>query len=267
MKLNMVFLKNGEVCHLRGKLDDKFVISNFHEVPYYNHEGDFEHSEDMINDTCFLVDEVFTEAPIFAINQEMKELIATKEEYILSIRNMRNEENELRNELNHLKRQIEGVRKTKVRSDELIIDRGEFTKAKKIVVFNDSLHPTVITNTGSRFRITSTILLKSGEEDFWLNEIDEDSRYNPTISVHSKDGILFDPTEEEILACGRRLAVEDKLDDFKLARVHDKFLTEELLERKNLLVEKQRLKKIEDGQREIESLENKIKQLKDKVNG
>jgi hypothetical protein len=239
--MEIVFLSNGQACYLKEKIGNKYVINKIFE---YNDEYGY---NEVVDNNDILVDVVYTTQPIEKISNNIKELQA-KEVAI------RDSICELETKKTFLKVEINNLTKTQISNDKFIINRTELMKAKTLVLFvKNRIKPITLNDSDKSFRglkLVTEISISTGEERSWGYKLYYD--YNPFSGDYlcEKYGILIDPTEQDIEDTIRKRVLEFKFSDYTIEQTDDKYLTDELLERKNLLIlnkklsEKIRLEKI-----------------------
>ena len=248
--MEIVYLANGQACHLKETIGNKYVINKIFE--YEKYEGDESYWCEFSDSVDIIVDTIFRNKPIEKIDQEIKQLQLKKEAELKAIA-------DLENQKRGLKYEIEQLRKTQISKDKFIIDRSELVNATNLVLFTkDKVMPIRIDGKSIRgLKLSTTIELYNGNENSWGYEIHEDYRDSGNI-LCKKYGILINPTEEEIEDVIRKRLLEFKFSEYYIKTTDDKYLTTELIEMKKTIIKK-------ENDAAINRLENEIKASQQKL--
>ena len=248
----IVFTTNGIKAHLIEETKSgKFIIDPL--VCYY--EGDEEFLE--TSNKPMIVDRIFTKPPVEVIDEKIKE---KKDEF----NKMSTQLTELRKEKYAITRELE---EKKTSLEKGIIDLSEIRDAKRITAFTSShINPHDYNFKKYGCKISTSICIRSGELRCWETKVyeDDDSYSGCSNFVDPKYGFLIDKTDEEIIEIAKERASKKDWSDFEIERAEDKYLPDELIEKKKEIKKRKRgieVKKIHD---KIEQLQSSLKEMEEK---
>ena len=245
--MERVYLKNGQECYLNEKIGNRFIISKIYIYDEYESIGDEE-----------IVNEIFINPPKEKINSEISELELKK-------KTIQSEISILNGDRNKLKSEVLTLTKTKIDSEKFVINRSDILKAKELVLFpKDKVMPIVRKSEDKSFRglkVVIDISIADGKERVWGYKLYYD--YNDSYSEYlcDKFGILINPTQKEIDDVIEKRLAQIEFSDYSISVVPDEYLSIDLLNRKNLYLENERITKQQSKERQIEKLKKELENL------
>ncbi len=236
-----VYLANGEEVKLIQELaDGSFAIET---IEVY---CDFDGNEDEQPGSRMIVDRVLSEPPV----QKFADRVQRLREDLYHIE----EQIESRNsDLWKIKSEIESLSKTKTDLGNMIINRREILEAKTVHVFKqNNITPFLIDGEDSIIRIS--FRMDSGKVGIYQIHIDEEGSMGYSNAIDMKYGIMLDVAEEDLQRMTRERvgASKDLQRDWDISHTDDKYLPEDLIEKKREILRKYSTKAIENAQKEIE---------------
>lgn len=254
--MKTVYLKNGQLAILKEKIGDRFIINRINTyMDYDNQVLEFEGDDEIVY-------EIYENKPTAKIDSEILELNTKKKTLEEEILNLRNDKSKLSIEVSQ-------ISKTKVDSENFIINRSDILKAKSLALFpKDSVMP-LIRNSEDRsmrgLKVIFEISIADGKEKSWGYKLYHD--YNDTFSRYlcEKYGILINPTQEEIDAVIVKRLSELEFSEYQIASVDDKYLSEKLLSVKNTYLEDKKAKDKALKEAQIEKLKQELKKLENNI--
>lgn len=124
--------------------------------------------------------------------------------------------------------------------------------------------PKVFDSKDKRFaglKVSMETTVGSSEERYWGYKLYFDEFYSSGDFLCPKYGILINPTENEIEETIKKRLLEFKFDDYKIARIEDKYLTPSQIEIKNAYLVNERLKEKEKLDKQLVEIEEKLKKF------
>ena len=253
--MKKMYLRDGEEVIFHKEIDkDNFIIERL--MVFYDYKGNEDSDTSGVKE---LVNEIFSKPPISKKNDELiiildkiteksKEYSALEKEVMLA-------NNELRK-----------IQEIVSNSSELIINRGQLKLAKKITFFEEGgyMPKTLNPDKHRDYRVSINFDISNGKETSFYQGLTDDG-YNPTNRIDDSIGFILDASDDEIFEITRKRIANiepEKIGDFVLNRIDDKFLTEGLLKRKKQFKmedSKNKIKKIED---EIDKKKTQLRELK-----
>jgi hypothetical protein len=252
--MKKAYLPNGQECALVDQIGDRFIVNKV--IGIY-HNGDW--TEEILGDDV-VVDKVYFEKPVEKIAEEVKELLSVKE-------NLNKEIRVLQTEKLGLKTEISGMGRTIVEQGKFIINKTSIINAKTLALFpKDSVMPITWAQGKESFwglKVNMYVEIGKNEERAWGYKLEYD--YSPSSEyLYPDNGILVDPTPEEIEARIAKRLTEQKWEAHKLLNIDDKYLSEEQKASKYTYIKEQEektkantVKRIADLQKELAVLEGK----------
>jgi hypothetical protein len=246
---NLVFLKNGQACYLKEKIGGKFIVNKIFE---YQDEEDY---HEVVDENDIVVDCVFTKQPIEKISSEVKELHKQKSTAVKELQFLRNSKSKAQYELDQ-------ITKTLLTKNKFIINRSDLINAESLVLFEkDKIMPIRKDKNEKSFRglkVTMEVKISDGEERFWGYKLYDDSGYNSGNFLCPKYGVMINPTDEEVNEVIIKRLSEFEFSDYHLKGMDDKYLTKELIEKRDVYSNNLQAK-------EKENLENELKKIQDRL--
>lgn len=251
--MKTIYLPNGQECYLKEQIGEKYVVNKI--LTFEAEEGYF----DVVDNTDIIVDKVYYTQPIAKISKEIKELESRKKEKLNTII-------ELEKQVSQLTREKEHIEKTQISNNKFILNRSELINAKTLALFpQNSILPIIKENENSRFRgitLNIEIRLCEGKERSWGHRLYFNEGYSGGDFLCPKYGILINPTQEEIDETIRKRLLEFEFSDYQLKGVDDKYLTPELLSKKNEYIASDKVKEREKLKKQLLETKEKLKKLK-----
>lgn len=256
--MEKIYLKNCQEANLIKEIDGQYLVDPYEYYQDYDGEDYNEPSGSLQ-----IVDKVFKTPPLPVIDEEYRKLTE-------KINNTREESNKLERELYSAKHELSKVQGAITDASKYIINRKEISSAKRITFFSEEgWMPTDWTPKSSwGTKISATISIRTGEEVFWTYKLYEDYD-SSSDNIDKKYGFLLDKTDEEIeqITKDRISYYEsvgiDKLSSYTFSGVDDKYLSESLIEKKNIIIkEKAEADRIKT-EKEIADLTSKLERLKE----
>ena len=215
------YLSNGQSCYVQEQIGSKYIVRKIFEV-----DGDYGIEE--VEGDEVVVDKVFDKPPVEKIDAEIKELQKIKSDTLSEI-------SELENRKRTLKREVDQITQTQISEQKFIVNRNDLLKAKSIVLFpKDSImpmHRDVSNIYRSEYKIYLQVSVGDGEVQSWGYKI-EAGREGISHWLCPKNGLLIDPTQEEVDAVIMERAKSGTFPDYVIKNTPDNYLTSEQLERK-----------------------------------
>lgn len=218
------YLKNGQECIIKYKIDDKYIVDII-----YDFEDENGNIVVIETNSCQIVDEVFKNPPVKKFASEIIELEKNKNSISMEIIELEKKKRELEIE-------VESLNKTQIQNSKFIIDRSELINAKTIVFFKKGkAMPTVLDSKDVSFkglRVSLDINIYTGETSQWGAKIYEYNSHTSGDAICPQYGILINPTQEDIDAAIINRLFSIEFSDRELSNVPDMYLTGTLLDRK-----------------------------------
>jgi len=247
--MKSAYLANGQSCYVKEEIGSKYIISKIFEV-----DGEYGLEEVESDDT--VVEKVYFTKPVEKIEKEIKDLIDKKEQ-------LSGEVSELEKSKRELHREVAAITNTQISNSKFIINRSELLKAKRLVLFpKDAIMPLdrdISNGYKSEFKIFLSVCVGNGTQQSWGYRIDTDGRDGMSHYLCEKYGVLIDPTEEMIEETIAKRVVEFKFSDYALRNTPDKYLTPELLERKNGFLSNEKAKEKNTLEKQLIDITEKLK--------
>lgn len=254
---NIYYLKSGEACQLKEKIGDRFIVNKL--FSYKDHDGDL---CEVLSDTDTIVAEIYPSPLVSVIAEEISQLKIDKKAVE---KELRDKETQLR----LIKFDIAKETSTLVNNKNFIINKTEFLKAKRLVLFEkDRVMPM---DSASRekdirgLKISFEITLTENQERSWGYQLIYDSFPNGRY-LCPKYGYMINPTDEEVEERILLRLKELKFDDWEISRINDKYLDDaQKLRKKEYLkagLEKElaeKSKAIEDYSKRVEAIKQELK--------
>lgn len=254
--MKLVYLTNGEACYLKEKIGKKYIVNKIFE--YEAFYGDDSEMVEVIDKIDIVVDVIFNEPPTQKISNDVAELIKKKDKLQNDIRLLTAEKTKLNNE-------VEKLNTTKITKNCFILNKTDLINANTLALFaKDSIMPKVLDSKNKRFRglkVSMVTTVGSNEEKYWGYNLYFDEGYSSGDFLCPKYGILINPTENEIDETIKKRLLEFKFDDYKIARVDDKYLTSYQIEIKNTYLANERLKEKEKLDKQLVEIQEKLKKF------
>lgn len=254
--MELVYLSNGQACYLKEKIGDKFIVNKvFEHEQFY---GDDSEMVEFIDENDIVVDIILKTPPVPKFSSEVLELIKKKEELQNEVRLMQSERSKLSNE-------VAKLTTTKISKNKFILNKTELINAKTLALFSkDSVMPKVMDSEKKSFRglkVSLETTINSNEENYWGYKLYYDEGYSSGDFLCPKYGILINPTESEIDETIKKRLSEFKFDEYKIARVDDKYLTPTQIKVKNTYLSKERRKEKENLDSQLVEIQEKLKKF------
>lgn len=238
--MELAYLPNGQACYVKEKVGDKFIVTKL-----FTYEDDTVGRIEVEDTNDIIVDNIYYKPPIENIATEIKKLQQTQKE-------LNSEISKLRQEKRKLERETANITKTQIDANKFIVNRTELLKAKSLILFpKDSPMPIKKEDKILGLKVHLNINLRDGQESTWGYKIYDDYRSSGEF-LCPKYGVLVDPTQEEIDEVIVKRLNEFEFRDYALARVPEKYLSEELKTRVKAYKKQQKEKKVEKLQKKIE---------------
>ena len=254
--MELVYLTNGQACYLKEKIGEKFIVNKVFEHEHYY--GDDSEIVEFIDENDIVVDVIFKAPPVPKFSNEVAELIKKKGELQNDVRLLTSEKSKLSNE-------VAKLNTTKITKNKFILDKTELINAKTIALFSkDSVMPKVMDSENKSFRglkVSMEATISSSEERYWGYKLYFNEGYSSGDFLCPKYGILINPTENEIEETIKKRLLEFKFDDYKIARVDDKYLNPSQIEIKNTYLANERLKEKEKLNKQLVEIQEKLKKF------
>lgn len=259
--MQTVFLKDGRQANLISKTDSGYIVEPFE--TYKDYETKEEYTEPCGD--VLKVDKVYDQAPLSFIQDDYAKILSKvkAQESLLE---------EKKGELLRVQSEVRALQNTKTDLSKYIINRSEFKKAKRLIVWLDrQIAPLVMDGVESlKFTICYEIgQWKNGEEKCWVSKGWGDS-YNSPQSWGSSQywdgeyGIKVDLTDEQILEISlERLAKkpEDYFWSNQILHTPDKWLSATYLEKKKRIKEQEGKIELEKAKEELCAATEKYQKL------
>lgn len=253
--METVYLKSGQACHLIEKIGEKFIVAKLYEQTSYDGEETLE-----IDGESIVVNEVFSTPPIEMIATEIKDMEAQKEALQVEL-------SELNLSRLYIKNDIAQLTKNQVNSEKFIINKTDLLNAKTIALFHkDRIMPFLLDkNDKSFYGLKMSIEIKIGvnEERSWGYKMYFDCSNNYGDFLCPKYGFIINPTQEQIDDTIKKRVMEFDFSTYYLKETDDKYLTDELRQKKRNYIDDENRKKknklivdIQDMQKKLELLES-----------
>lgn len=254
--MELVYLTNGQACYLKEKIGEKFIVNKvFEHEQFY---GDDSEMVEFIDENDIVVDVIFKAPPIPKFSSEVAELIKEKDELQQDVRLLKSERSKLSNE-------VAKLTTTKTTKNKFILNKTELINAKMLALFpKDSIMPKVFDSKDKRFaglKVSMETTVGSNEERYWGYKLYFDEGYSSGDFLCPKYGILINPTEEQIEETIKKRLSEFKFDEYKIARVDDKYLTQSQIEIKNTYLSNEKLKEERKLNEQLVEIQEKLKKF------
>lgn len=254
--MELVYLSNGQACYLKEKIGERFIVNKIFE--YEQFYGEHSEMVETVDYTDVVVDSIFHTPPIEKFSSEILELKKTKHDLQKDIILLQKEKSQLTKD-------VSDITKTKISSDKFIINKTDLINAKTLALFpKDSVMPKIMDSTDVNFRGLKVLMettVSSNEERYWGYKLYYDQGFPYSEFLCQKYGILINPTEEEIEETIKKRLLEFEFEDYKLCSVDDKYLTEELLKRKNNYLSEKRLKEKDNLQKKLIDIQQQLNEF------
>lgn len=248
--MELVYLSNGQACYLKETIGSRFIVNKVFEW------DDEDGTQESIDSDDIVVDAVFKNPPTEKLDNKIKELIKAKDCLVEEISNLYKERTTIESELNKLKRM-------QVDKEKFIIDRSELINAKTLVLFKQrNIMPTILTSEKNirGIKLSLNIELIKGEERRWGYELYYDD-WSTGDYLCEKYGFLINPTQEQIDEVIIKRLAEIEFSDSALSYVDDKYLSPNLLIRKNNYLKAKQENDKERLEKEIRITQEKLDNL------
>lgn len=254
--MELVYLTNGQICYLKEKIGEKFIVNRVLEhEPYY---GENFEMKEFIDENDIVVDVIFKTPPVPKFSNEVAELIKKKDELQNDIQSLMFEKSKLSDE-------VAKLNTTKITKDKFILNKTELINANTLALFaRDSIMPKVFDRKDKRFaglKVAMETTITSNEERYWGYKLYFDEGYSSGDFLCPKYGILINPTENEIKETIKKRLLEFKFDDYKIARIDDEYLTQSQIDIKNTYLANEKLKEREKLDKQLVEIQEKLKRL------
>lgn len=229
--MNTFYLKDGRLAELITKTDKGYLIDPYVTFRTYEDETDSAPSGDYE-----FVDQIFNEAP--------KELIEAECQKIYDRMNIiSTERDKILEEKNILSREVESLKREKTNLTRLIFNRSDIKNAKRFVVFPSNQIAPVIYDQQNRHKLSLSIEITDYDPKIraWVYKFCGDDRYASGDYFDEEYGVKCDLTDDEIMALNMQRVSAKKFDDWVVKRTDDKWLTPELIERKNIILNNEKI--------------------------
>lgn len=247
--MKTAYLSNGQSCYIKEEIGNKYIVKKLFEV-----EGEYGIEE--IEGEDAVVEKVFFTKPVEKIEKEIKDLILKKEQTSTEV-------SELEKNKRNLERELSSLTTTHISNQKFIINRTELLNAKMLVLFpKDSIMPLskeVGNGYRSDFKVSLTVCIGDGKQQSWGYRVDTDGREGISHYLCEKYGMLIDPTEEQIEEVIFKRVAEFEFSDWVIKRTPDKYLTPEMLARKNEYISNERIKEKANLEKQLVDLTEKLK--------
>lgn len=251
--MELVYLKNGQACYLKEKIGDKYIVNKIFE--YEQYYGDDSETVEFIDEVDIVVDAIFQSPPVAKFSDEVIRLGKQKDKLKDDIKLLTSEKTKLSNE-------IAKLNTTKITNDKFILNKTDLINAKTLALFaKDSIMPKTFDSKDKNFRglkVSMSTAICSNEESYWGYKLYFDEGYSSGDDLCPKYGILINPTESEIEETIKKRLIEFEFDDYKIARVDDKYLTSSQIEIKNAYLANKRIKEKERLVEQLEEIQKKL---------
>lgn len=256
--MSTYYLENGQEVYLKETVGNKYIVTKI-----YSYYDEYLQEEIEIEDkNSIVVEKIFNNPPIEKISSEILQLEN-------NLFNLKAELSKLKDEKYYLENSIKNLSKTKISQDKLIINKSELINATSLALFpQDSIMPLVVENKNNSFRalkLSMEVELRDNEERYWGYKLYDYDQRGYGRFLCPKYGILINPTQEQIdETIIKRLSEFDVNTPnvaFKLQDVPDKYLTEELLEKKQGYFQQQKDSRINTIKKELLRLNSELKSL------
>ena len=249
-----VYLKDGTKCILREVLNDSYRVNI---LQLYFYDEDCTAEEESKYDT--FVQEVFKLPPTKSISEKVQKLLDEEKRIQSNI-------DALKIEVVNLNREIINLRRTIINNEKFIINKTELINAKSIALFpKDRIIPLLLNSNDKSFRslkVSLEIEIGNNNERSWGYKIsNSDNTFG--YFLDPEDGILINPTQEQIDEVIKAKVLRKKWQPYYLSVVEDKYLTEDHIKIKQEYLKKQYL---DTKARLLEQKEEISKQLKELEN-
>jgi hypothetical protein len=254
--MQLVYLTNGQACYLKEKIGEKYIVNKvFEHEQFY---GDYSEMVEFIDENDIVVDVIFKAPPIPKFSHEITELIKKKDELQNDVRLLMSEKSKLSNE-------VAKLNTTKITNNKFILNKTELMNANRLALFaKDNIMPKVFDSKDKRFaglKVSMETTICSNEERYWGYKLYFNEDYSSGDFLCPKYGILINPTENEIEETIKKRLLEFKFDDYKIARIDDKYLNSSQIEVKNAYLANERLKEKEKLDNQLVEIQEKLKKF------
>lgn len=251
--MELVYLANGQACYLKEKIGEKYIVNKiFEHEQFYDEDSEI---VEFIDETDIVVDEIFKNPPIAKFSDKVAELVKEKDELQNAVRLLKSEKTKLSNE-------IAKLNTTKITNDKFILNKTDLINAKTLALFaKDSIMPKTFDSKDKNFRglkVSMSAEICSNKESYWGYKLYFDEGYSSGDYLCPKYGILINPTENEIEETIKKRLIEFSFDDYKIARVDDKYLTSSQIEIKKTYLENERIKEKERLVKQLEEIQKQL---------
>ncbi len=257
--MDLMYLKNGQACCLKEKIGEKYIVNKVYEQEQYFDE--YYEMVECIDENDIIVDAVFKTPPIEKFSQEVIKLNDEISELKKNVQQLTLEKLKLSDEVLKLT-------KTKIESNKFVLNKTELINAKTLALFpKDGIMPKVFESKDRSFsglKVSMSTIVGSTEEKYWGYKVYYDDVYSSGDFLCEKYGILINPTEEEIEETIKKRLSEFKFDNYKIANVDDKYLTQPQIEIKNAYLSNKKLQEEKILNKQLVEIQEKLKKL---ING
>lgn len=247
--MNIVYLLNGQACYFKEKIGDKFIVNKIYQYEVDEGVLEIEDKNDIVVDT------IFEKPPVEKIDAEIKNLQALQKQ-------ISNDVSLLNKKKRNLQSEIENIQKTQISNEKFIINRTELLKANSLALFpKDKPMPILMDKKESFYGLKLAIEIKisDGIERQWGYKLFyDDSGYMGSEYLCEKYGVLINPTQEDIDATIKKRLQEFQFTDYWLCTVPDKYLTDEIKQKKSKYLVDKKAKEIVDLENQLETLQSKL---------
>ena len=256
MEKEIVYLEQGQEAYLVEQFGDKFLVD-----PIYT-TFDYEGEECIEAMSSIVVNKIYSKPPVRKIQEEYDNIYQKldKKKVELGV---------IENDVRIADLELSEIKSKKCQLDRMIFDRSELMSAKRITIFTNGYNPVDIgKNVQKNMKLSFEYGVCDGSERAWNYQYYEEHHYGSGDYIDSKYGFLINKTDDEIIEITKKRICElegKRHDTWKLKFAEDKYLNDELKEKKNSIVKEERAKKIEQQIVTIQKAQEKLKQLTERV--
>lgn len=259
--MNIVYLKDGRKANLVAKTETGYIVDPFIKGVRYEEDDEEEYEE--LSGNIQQVDEVYKAPPVALISEEVRQLAAKADElgHLIEQRNQ---------EFNRAKYELQQIKKTLNDAGKMVINRSEFTKAKRLIVWiKGHIAPRIMdVKNNLKLTISYTISQYEATEKCWAYSCwsDNEERWSSYSEYFDPEyGIKTDLTDEEILSITHERQKKNEYDSSAINRADEHWLTPENLEKKKEFDLKRNERDLIAAENELLKIQEKVDRLRTKT--
>ena len=240
-----IYLKDGRVADLVTKTEKGYLVDPYCTFKYYE-----DNEESAPSGVIELAQEIFTEAP-----KELIEFECQKIHDRMAI--ISAEKDRLQQEKNILTQEVNILKKQKTDLTKLIFNRSDIKNAKRIVVFPKNEIAPMIYDQENRHKLALSIEVTDYDPKIraWTYKFYGDDRYGSGDYFDEDYGVHCDLSDDEVMALNLKRLSERKFDNYIICRTADKWLTPDLIQRKQTLQNNEKIRERSNKEKQLQEIQ------------